>query len=155
MPGLFVEDQQVAYARQLAKEIARPVLDLVKRHTTVSIERTVLRLLGLSGAGAGGVPLPNLIVDRLQAAGLINRGAAYWYGRALHMGAKSPLRIEQPAATIDEFSSVAKSRTCTSRPRRMFGPADSVRHVARAEEGTQRRPFLGLLPSFTVPPTFC
>jgi len=105
MPGLFVDDQQVAYARQLAKEIARPVLDLVSRHTTVSIERTVLRLLGLSGAGAGGVPLANLIVDRLQAAGLINRGAAYWYGRALQMGAKSPLEAVERivAAPLDKL----------------------------------------------------
>ena len=33
--------------------------------------------------------------------------------------------------------------------------AESVRHTARAEEGTQnRRPFLGLHPGLTVPPTF-
>ena len=31
------------------------------------------------------------MVDRLKDAGVLNRGVAYWYGRALHMGAKSPL----------------------------------------------------------------
>jgi len=109
MPGLFVDDQQVADARQLAREIATPVLEFIKRHTTVSIERTVLRLLGLSGAGGRGVPLANLMVDRLQSAGLINRGAAYWYGRALQMGAKSPLEaveriVAAPAEKLARLS---------------------------------------------------
>jgi beta-lysine 5,6-aminomutase alpha subunit len=61
------------------------------RSPTVSIERTVLRFFGISGAGARGVPLANLMVDKLKAAGVLNRGAAYWYGRALQLGAKSPL----------------------------------------------------------------
>jgi len=105
MPGLFVDDQQVAYARQLAREITRPVLEFIKRHTTVSIERTVLRLLGLSGAGGRGVPLANLMVDRLQSAGMINRGAAYWYGRALQMGAKTPLEAVERivAAPVEKW----------------------------------------------------
>ena len=91
MAGLFIDDAQVAEARQLAQEITNPIFDLIRRNTTVSTERTVLRLFGLSGAGAGGVPLVNLMVDRLHQAGVLNRGAAYWYGRALHMGASSPL----------------------------------------------------------------
>ncbi len=91
MPGPFVDDAQVEKARQLAHETTEPVLDLVLRNTTVSIERTVLRLFGISGAGSGGVPLANLMVDRLRAAGVLSKGAAYWYGRALRMGAQSPL----------------------------------------------------------------
>src|SRR5260370_14383870 len=91
MPGQFVADQEIERARDLARRITRPVLALIHRHTTVSIERTVLRLLGLSGAGPRGVPLANLMVDRLHSAGLLGKGAAYWYGRALHLGAKSPL----------------------------------------------------------------
>ena len=37
------------------------------------------------------MPLANLMVDRLHAAGVLDRGAAYWYGRALQLGATSPL----------------------------------------------------------------
>jgi beta-lysine 5,6-aminomutase alpha subunit len=91
MPGSFIDDTEIARARQLAHDITTPVLDFVRRHTTVSIERTVLRLLGISGAGPRGVPLANLMVDRLKEAGAINRGAAYWFGRALRMGARSPV----------------------------------------------------------------
>jgi beta-lysine 5,6-aminomutase alpha subunit len=91
MPGPFIEDAQIAHARKLADEIVNPIFDLIRRNTTVSTERTVLRFFGISGAGARGVPLANLMVDKLKAAGVLNKGAAYWYGRALQLGAKSPL----------------------------------------------------------------
>jgi beta-lysine 5,6-aminomutase alpha subunit len=91
MPGPFIEDAQIARARKLAEDITEPIFELIRRHTTVSIERTVLRFFGISDAGPGGVPLANLMVDRLKAAGVLNRGAAYWYGRALQLGARSPL----------------------------------------------------------------
>jgi beta-lysine 5,6-aminomutase alpha subunit len=91
MPGPFIEDAQVAHARKLAYEITEPIFHLIRHNTTVSIERTVLRFFGVSDAGPGGVPLANLMVDRLHTAGVLNRGAAYWYGRALQLGARSPL----------------------------------------------------------------
>ncbi|XXF80832.1 lysine 5,6-aminomutase subunit alpha [Myxococcaceae bacterium GXIMD 01537] len=91
MPGPFIEDAQIAHARTLAEEIVNPIFDMIRRNTTVSNERTVLRFFGISGAGARGVPLANLMVDKLKAAGVLNKGAAYWYGRALQLGARSPL----------------------------------------------------------------
>ena len=91
MPGPFIDDAQLAHARKLAEDITEPIFELIRRHTTVSVERTVLRFFGISDAGAGGVPLANLMVDRLKAAGVLNKGAAYWYGRALQMGARSPM----------------------------------------------------------------
>src|SRR6218665_354968 len=91
MPGPFIEDARVDHARKMAQDITEPIFDLIRRNTTVSIERTVLRFFGVSDAGPGGVPRANLMVDRLKDAGVLNRGVAYWYGRALHMGARSPL----------------------------------------------------------------
>jgi beta-lysine 5,6-aminomutase alpha subunit len=93
--GRFVDDAEIEHARRLASETTRPILQLIGRHTTVSIERTVLRLFGISGAGSGGVPLANLVVDRLRAERVLNRGSAYWYGRALQLGAKSPSEVVQ------------------------------------------------------------
>jgi beta-lysine 5,6-aminomutase alpha subunit len=91
MSGLFVSDEQVARARALAGQITDPIFELIRRHTTVSVERTVLRWFGVDGVGNLGAPLVNLLVDRLQGAGVLDRGAAYWYGRALRLGARSPL----------------------------------------------------------------
>ncbi|MGO8968958.1 MAG: lysine 5,6-aminomutase subunit alpha [Myxococcaceae bacterium] len=91
MPGPFIQDAEIARSREVAQRVIEPVFELIRRNTTVSVERTVLRLFGMSDAGSSGIPLPNLMTDRLKAAGVLNRGAAYWYGRALQLGARSPL----------------------------------------------------------------
>lgn len=91
MSGLFITDEQIAHARTLARDITNPIFDTIAKNTTVSVERTVLRWFGVDGVGNMGAPLVNLMVDRLKAAGVLNKGAAYWYGRALRMGATSPL----------------------------------------------------------------
>src|SRR5450755_4733942 len=100
MPGPFGQDVEIARSREVAQEVIEPVFDLIRRNTTVSVERTVLRLFGMSDAGPSGIPLPNLMTDRLKAAGVLNRGAAYWYGRALQLGARSPLDIVERIAAL-------------------------------------------------------
>ncbi|HEY2028207.1 MAG TPA: lysine 5,6-aminomutase subunit alpha, partial [Myxococcales bacterium] len=91
MSQLFVEPEKIARARELARTAARGVQAFIERHTTVAIERTVLRLLGISGAGTRGAPLANLMVDRLRDAKVLHKGAAWWLGRALKTG-KEPLQ---------------------------------------------------------------
>ena len=49
----------------LADDIAEPVVDFARGHTTVAIERTVARLFGVDGVDDLGVPLPNVLVDAL------------------------------------------------------------------------------------------
>lgn len=92
MSQLFVGPDEVLQARQLAQGVAAQVQEMIDRHTTVSIERTVLRFLGLGGAGAGGAPIANLVVDSLREKGLLGRGAAYWLGRALFSSGGDPAR---------------------------------------------------------------
>jgi beta-lysine 5,6-aminomutase alpha subunit len=100
MAQLFVDAEKIARARDLARSAAMGVQSFIDRHTTVSIERTVLRLLGISGAGSRGAPLANLMVDRLRDAKVLEKGAAYWLGRALRASpGKDPLHaIERVAA---------------------------------------------------------
>jgi beta-lysine 5,6-aminomutase alpha subunit len=89
---LFVDPADVARARALARAAALEVQAFIDRHTTVAIERTVLRLLGVGGAGSRGAPLANLMVDRLRDANVLGKGAAFWLARALrHSAAKDPL----------------------------------------------------------------
>src|SRR6202165_5757001 len=109
MAQLFVDAEKILRARALARSAANGVQAFIDRHTTVSIERTVLRLLGISGAGARGAPLANLMVDRLRDAGVLNRGAAYWLGRALRASpGKDPLQaIERVAAHPEELPPLA------------------------------------------------
>ena len=44
----------VRKARSLARKAGRPIVNLAKQHTTVSVERAVLRLAGLAGADTEG-----------------------------------------------------------------------------------------------------
>jgi beta-lysine 5,6-aminomutase alpha subunit len=126
MSGLFVTDDQIAHARTLAREITDPIFDLIAKNTTVSVERTVLRWFGVDGVGHLGAPLVNLMVDRLQAARVLNKGAAYWYGRALRMGASSPLdAVERlTAAPLESLGPLAPEEEAKLR--------DEVRAEARA-----------------------
>jgi beta-lysine 5,6-aminomutase alpha subunit len=80
---LGLSRERIARARELASSIARPVLDFVKVHTTVTVERATLRLVGADGADGDGVPVPNLVVDQLKGAKLLEGGALRPYVNAL------------------------------------------------------------------------
>lgn len=102
-PQIFVEPEQIERARELAWKITGSTFAFIDRHTTVSTERTVLRFFGISGVGAGGVPLANVMIDRLHRAGVLDRGAAYWMGRAMRLGGRSPAEmIERLVALPDD-----------------------------------------------------
>src|SRR5512139_1218702 len=93
VPDLHLDRAVVDRCRALADQVTAQVLELVRRHTTVSIERTVLRLYGLHDAGPRGVPLVNLAVDALHERRLLGRGAAYWMGYVLRRGATDPVTV--------------------------------------------------------------
>jgi len=57
----------VRRARELARRAGEPVVELARRHTTVSVERAVLRLAGVSGADPDGIPWVNRLVDAVAA----------------------------------------------------------------------------------------
>jgi len=73
----------VAACREAAAQIAGEVGARIEDKTTVAVERTVLRLLGLEGADPAGVPLANGVVDHVAAAGGLDRGVAYWVGNGM------------------------------------------------------------------------
>jgi beta-lysine 5,6-aminomutase alpha subunit len=79
---------KVARCRVLAGEIADDVQIYIDRHTTVGVERTILRAYGADGVDDHGVPLVNTAVERYREAGLLGRGIALFLGRALLSGAK-------------------------------------------------------------------
>lgn len=60
---LALDAAVVARARELARRAGQPVVDLARGHTTVSVERAVLRLAGVTGADPDGIPWVNRLVD--------------------------------------------------------------------------------------------
>jgi len=79
--------RKVARCREIAAEIADDVQRYIDRHTTVGVERTILRAYGADGADDAGVPLVNTAIDRYRHAGLLGRGMALFLGRSLLAGA--------------------------------------------------------------------
>lgn len=49
MSKLSLDRDKVDTGKHLAEQIVNPVQHIIERHTTVSIERSVLRLMGVSG----------------------------------------------------------------------------------------------------------
>ncbi|MGI5182970.1 lysine 5,6-aminomutase subunit alpha [Dactylosporangium sp. CA-152071] len=60
---LKLDQRTVKTARRLAAAAGRPVVDLARSHTTVSVERATLRLAGITGADPDGIPWVNRLVD--------------------------------------------------------------------------------------------
>ena len=92
---LNLDFKVVDSARQHAANIAHDMQDFIDRHTTVSTERTILRLLGVDGVDEVDNPLPNVVVDQIKEAGALPTGAAYWMGNAIVQTGKTPQEIAE------------------------------------------------------------
>jgi len=88
--------KKIEKARKLAQSIAAPVQKYIARHTSVTVERATLRLLGADGADANGVPVPNLIVDSLKES--LPSGAARHYLSALVRRGVEPAELNKELA---------------------------------------------------------
>jgi len=82
-PKLDLDDGEVQACRKAATVIAEGVEAATTGLTTVSVERTLLRILGLNGADENGVPLANRLVDLVHAQGKLGRGIGFWVANAL------------------------------------------------------------------------
>ena len=91
--------QKVEHARGVAKRIADQVQDFVGNYTTVAVERTICRLLGIDGIDANEVPLPNVVVDELKSKGLLGHGVMFFMGNAIVETGKTPQEIAEAIAT--------------------------------------------------------
>jgi beta-lysine 5,6-aminomutase alpha subunit len=85
----------VAACRQAAKQIADQVAERIDGHTTVSVERSVTRLLGVDGANELDAPLPNVLVDHVHHSGGLGRGIAHSLGNAMIQTGRSPQEIAE------------------------------------------------------------
>jgi len=106
--------------REAAAHIARDVSVRIAGRTTVSVERTVARLLGIDGVDAMGVPLPNVLVDRLNARGELGRGLAYWLGNAIIATGEDPRQIAERVNT-DELDLTRLPRADHARVKQTIG----------------------------------
>ena len=124
---LNLDPTVVALARELAKRAGEPVTKLATTHSTVSIERAVLRLAGLDGADAAGMPWVNRVVDAVRDSTGLEHGVALPVWDAMLAGGYPDLRTlaEQAAAGQVKFRLPSGTDAIAAR----------ARAVRSAEEG--------------------
>lgn len=122
MAHLALDQNLIRNCRELADRIAQPIETLIDTHTTVAIERSVLRLLGVEGAvlqGGQWFPEVNVIVEDLRKAGHLSHGVLHWFVNGMI----------QTKMTASELAGAAASRkiNLTHLPR---SPDQQVRQKA-------------------------
>jgi beta-lysine 5,6-aminomutase alpha subunit len=103
---LNLDPALVARARELARLAGQPVTDLARTHTTVSVERAVLRLAGLDGADEDGMPWVNRLTDTVRESVGLEHGVALPAWDALLTGGYPDLRT----LAVDAGSGLVKFR---------------------------------------------
>ena len=101
-PKLDLDPAVVRKARLLAARAADPIIELARTHTTVSVERALLRLAGLSGADGEGIPWANRLTDAIAAQVGLEHGVALPVWDALLAGPHRDLAALAAAATRGE-----------------------------------------------------
>jgi beta-lysine 5,6-aminomutase alpha subunit len=98
-PRLTLDPATVAEARELARRAGQPIVDMARTHTTVSVERAVLRLAGLRGADADGMPWVNRLADAVRESVGLEHGVALPVFDAMLEGGYPDLASLAAAAT--------------------------------------------------------
>jgi beta-lysine 5,6-aminomutase alpha subunit len=78
-----IDFKKVEQARKSARAIAEDVKKFADNYTTVAVERTLCRLLGIDGVDENDVPLPNVLIDELKEKSVLNQGIVFYLGNAL------------------------------------------------------------------------
>ncbi len=97
-PMLDLDPATIRTARSLARKAGAPVVSMAKRHTTVSVERAVLRLAGLEGADVEGIPWVNRLVDVVREDAGLEHGVSLPVWDAMLRTGDDLLTVAQKAA---------------------------------------------------------
>ena len=81
---------EVEHARSVARNIAGQVQDFVEDYTTVAVERTLCRFLGIDNVDENEVPMPNVVVDHLRSNGVLGEDVMFYVGNAMVETAANP-----------------------------------------------------------------
>lgn len=101
MGTLRLNEPLIKRAREAASVIARDTQTFIDQHTTVTVERSICRLLGIDGVDQHGVPYPNVVVEHLVERELIGYGA---FNLILDAAAAYQLTPQQVAEGIADQS---------------------------------------------------
>lgn len=99
MSKLNLDQNIINKAREAASYIAKDIQSFIDLHTTVAVERTIARLLGVDGVDEFGTPLPNILVDSIKQKGGLNTGVAFFLGNAMLNTGLNPQELAEKIAS--------------------------------------------------------
>ena len=109
---LRLDAQIIDRARSAAAAIAERMDEFIRQRSTVAVERTTARLLGIDGVDESDIPLPNIVVDAADDAGLLERGIMEVMARAVVDTGRDPQTIAEAVAdgelSFEELDSIRR-----------------------------------------------
>ncbi|MBV9647047.1 MAG: lysine 5,6-aminomutase subunit alpha [Candidatus Eremiobacteraeota bacterium] len=144
-----IEPGVVEKARSLAASIVLPISEFIAAHSTVSVERAVLRLLGVDGVANDEIPMPNAALDALTAEQRAG-GVARWIARGIAETAETPATVAERLArgtlTAEELLDVPEAAA-----RAALTPHVQAGLLRVAERRAERERLLTRLPQSPAP----
>ena len=98
---LNLDDHIIDRARDAAASIADEMDRFIRRRSTVAVERTTLRLVGIDGVDDRDVPLANVVVDAAAEANLLDDGIMTPLAQAVIATGRDPQIIAEGIADGD------------------------------------------------------
>jgi beta-lysine 5,6-aminomutase alpha subunit len=153
-----IDHATVDECRQLAVQIAAPIDELARTHTTFSIERACLRLVGVDGVegqGTEAVPIPNRVADEIHAAAGLERGALVPFLSAVEVSGGDVQSVAERMARrevvpvwpqgSDLEAAISRGRREAVRAVETIAAASDKRAAAIARAGEADKPWLYLI----------
>jgi beta-lysine 5,6-aminomutase alpha subunit len=141
---LDLDAATVRRARALARQAGRPLVRLARTHTTVSVERAVLRMAGITGADPDGIPWANRLVDAVREEVGLEHGVALPVWDAMRRGRHGDLtELAQKASTGGAQLRIPEGRDAqaagAAARRQVAGGIATIDRRRREREGMLRR----------------
>jgi len=95
---LGLDFSKIAHAKKCSQQIASDVQKFVNNYTTVAVERTLCRLIGIDGVDENNVPLPNIFVNEIKESGRLSDGVLSLIGNAIIETGNSPQTLAEKVA---------------------------------------------------------
>ncbi|MDQ7825736.1 MAG: lysine 5,6-aminomutase subunit alpha [Candidatus Eremiobacteraeota bacterium] len=108
---LSLDSKKIDEARAIASSIADGVYSTISGYSTETIERTIVRMLGVDGIDDTGVPLPNVVVSWAKDQGLLGGGIASIMGSLMASKAITPQRAAEIISSGEADSSQCAEET--------------------------------------------
>ncbi len=92
---LTLNEDTIRACRTDAKTIVDDLITMIDKHSTVSVERTILRLLGIDGVNDFDIPFVNVLVDHINDHADLSKGVSHYLAAAVKDTKLSPQAIAE------------------------------------------------------------